>query len=167
MRARAILWIPLLLSVGTISWALLVAGMVLLGAVILTPALADVKAAEATRNDYQATIELLDQQIALQKDFAQAATTDPVLMHRLASRQLGLAPAGQEMLVLDREMQNKDRSVKSLLAESLKPVQPRKVAPLNPLLAMTTNAALRPMLIMLACAAIGLSFMLGVKYQRR
>ena len=167
MRARTLFWIPLLLSVGTISWALLVAGMVLLGAVILTPAMADVKAAEATRNDYQATIQLLDQQIALQKDFAEAATKDPVLMHRLASRQLGLNPSGQEMLVLDRDVQIRDRSVKSLLAESLKPVEARPVKPLNPLLAMTANGALRPMLIMLACTAIGLSFMLGVKYQRR
>ena len=167
MRARAILWVPLLLSVGTISWALLVAGMVLLAAVILSPAMADVKAAEVTRDDYQATIELLDQQIALQKDLAQAATTDPVLMDRLGSRQLGLSRPGQEPLVLDPEMLNKDRSVKSLLAESLKPVEVKRVAPLNPLLAMTTNAALRPMLIMLGCTAIGLSFMLGVKYQRR
>jgi hypothetical protein len=167
MRARPILWIPVLLSVGTISWALLLAGMVLLAAVVLAPAMADVKAAEATRNDYQATIELLDQQIALQKDFVRAASTDPVLMDRLGSRQLGLSRPGQEMLVLDPEIQNKDRSVKSLLAESLKPVAARKVAPLNPLLAMTMNGALRPMLIMLACTAIGLSFLLGVKYQRR
>jgi hypothetical protein len=167
MRARTVFWIPFLLSIGTISWALLMAGMVLLAAVILTPAIAEVKATEQTRNDYQATIELLDQQIALQKDFAEAAKTDPVLMHRLASRQLGLTPSGQEMLVLDRDMQNRDRSVQSLLAESLTPVKVKPVKPLNRLLAMTTVAALRPMLIMLACGAIALSFMLGVKYQRR
>jgi hypothetical protein len=167
MRARTLFRIPLLLSVGTISWALLGAGMVLLGAIILTPAMADVKAAEATRNDYLATIQLLDQQIALQKDFVEAAATDKVLMHRLASRQLGLNPSGQEMLVLDRDVQNRDRSVRSLLAESLKPVAPKAVKPLNPLLALTANGALRPMLIMLACGAIALSFVLGVRYQRR
>ena len=166
MRARTVFWIPLLLSVGTISWALLLAGMVLLAAVIITPAIADAKAAEATRNDYQATIELLDQQIALQKDFTKAASSDRLLMDRLGSRQLGLSRPGQEMLVMDPDVLNRDRSVKSLLAESLKPVEPKKVAPLNPLLAMTCNAALRPMLIILGCAASGLSFMLGVKYRR-
>jgi hypothetical protein len=167
MRARTVFWIPLLLSVGTISWGLLAAGLVLLAAVILTPAIRDVKAAERTRNDYQATVQLLDQQIALQNDFVKAATTDPVLMHRLASRQLNLSRGDQEMLIFDPNLQNRDRSVKSLLAESLTPVAVKPVVPLNPVLAMTTNAALRPMLIMLACTAICLSFVLGVKYQRR
>ena len=166
MRARSLFWIPFLLSVGTISWGLLLAGLVLLAALLLTPAMRDVKAAEETRNDYQATLQLLDQQIALQKDFTQAATTDPVLMERLASRQLNLNRKDQEMLILDPNMTNRDRSVKSLLAESLKPVAPQPVAPLNPLLAMTMNAALRPLLIMLACTAICLSFFLGVKYER-
>jgi len=166
MRARSLFWIPFVLSVGTISWALLLAGLAIMAAVVLTPALRDVKAAEETRNDYQATADLLDQQIALQKDFAAAATKDPVLMERLASRQLNLNRKDQEMLIPDPTMQNRDRSVRSLLAESLTPVAPKPVVPLNPLLAMTMNGALRPLLIMLACTAICLSFFLGVKYQR-
>jgi hypothetical protein len=166
MRARSLFWIPFVLSVGTISWGLLLAGLVIMAAVVLTPAFRDVKAAEETRNDYQATVQLLDQQIALQKDFAAAATKDPVLMERLASRQLNLNRKDQDALILDPNMQNRDRSVRSLLAESLKPVAPQPVAPLNPLLAMTMNAALRPLLITLACTAICLSFFLGVKYQR-
>jgi hypothetical protein len=166
MRARTLIWIPFLFSIGTISWGLLVAGLVLLSAVILTPAMRDVKAAEVTRNDYQATLDLLDQQIALQADFAQAATTDPVLMERLASRQLNLNRQDQDLLILDPTTQNRDRSVKSLLAESLHPVTPKAVTPLNPFMAMTMNTALRPMLITLACAAIALSFFLGVKYER-
>ena len=166
MRARTIIWIPVLFSIGTISWALLLAGLVLLSAVVLTPAIRDVKAAQTTRNDYQATLELLDQQIALQADFVQAATTDPVLMERLASRQLNLNRKDQDILILDSTMQNRDRSVKSLLAESLHPVTPKPVAPVNTMLALTLNSALRPMLITLACAAIALSFFLGVKYER-
>ena len=166
MRARSLFWIPFVLSVGTISWGLLLAGLVLLAAVVLTPALRDVKAAEETRNDYQATVQLLDQQIALQKDFAAAATKDPVLWRRLADRQFNLDRKDQDTLILDPNMPNRDRSVKSLLAESLKPVAPQPVAPLNPLLAMTMSAALRPLLIMLACTAICLSFFLGVKYER-
>ena len=166
MRARTFIWIPFVFSIGTISWALLLAGLVLLAGVILTPAIRDVKSAEATRNDYQATLDLLDQQIALQADFAQEATKDPALMERLASLQLNLNRKDQDILILDPAMQHRDRSVKNLLANSLKPVQPKPVAPLNPLLAMTTNTALRPMLISRACLAICLSFFLGVKYQR-
>jgi hypothetical protein len=166
MRALSLFRIPLLLSVGTISWALLVAGLVLLAAVVISPAIRDAKEAEKTRNDYQATLQLLDQQIALEKDFARDATTDPVLLERLRHRQLLLPPEGQVMLVLDPAAQNRDRSVKSLLAESLTPVKPKEPTPINPLLAMASNGTLRPMLIMLACAAIALSFMLGVKYQR-
>jgi len=166
MRARSLIWIPFVLSVGTISWGLLLAGLVLMAAVVLAPALREVKAAEETRNDYQATLQLLDEQIALQKDFAAAATKDQVLRERLASRQLNLNRKDQDVLILDPTMPNQDRSVKSLLAESLKPVAPKPVAPLNPLLAMTMNMALRPLLIMLACTAICLSFFLGVKLQR-
>jgi hypothetical protein len=166
MRTRTLIWIPVLFSIGTVSWALLLAGLVLLSAIIITPAIRDVKAAEATRNDYQATLDLLDQQIALQADFVHAATTDPLLMERLASRQLNLNRKDQDILILDPAAQHRDRSVKSLLAESLHPVAPKPVAPLNAWLALTLNSALRPMLITLACAALGLSFFLGVKYQR-
>ena len=166
MRARSLFWIPFVLSVGTISWGLLLTGLVVLAAVVLTPALRDVKAAEETRNDYQATVQLLDEEILLQRDFAAAATKDPVLMERLASRQLNLNRKDQDVLILDPNMQNRDRSVRSLLAQSLKPVEVRHTAPVNPWLAMTMNAALRPMLIMLACTAICLSFFLGVKYER-
>ena len=168
MRPRTyyILWIPFVVSVGTISWALLIAGLMLLAGMILTPAIMDVKAAEKSRNDYQATLALLDQQIALQKDFVDAASKDPLLMERLASRQLNLNRPDQDILILDPSQTSKDRSVRALLAESLKPVAPKPVSPVNPLLAMTTNVAIRPMLIILACAAIALSFMLGVKYER-
>ncbi len=166
MRLRSLLRIPLLLSVGTISWALLIAGLILLSAVVIAPAVHDVKDAERTRNDYHATLQLLDQQIALEKDFNQAATTDPILQARLAGRQLNLTPKDQVMLVLDPNARHADRSVKSLLAESLTPVQPKQPTPINPLLAMAGYAPLRPMLIILACAAISLSVLLGVKYPR-
>ena len=166
MRTRAIIWFSFLMSVGAVSWSLLLAGLILLAAVILTPALRDVKAAEETRNDYNATLQLLDQQIALQKEFTEAATKDPLLMDRLASRQLNLNRKDQDILILDPAMQNQDRSVKSLLAASLKPVPVQHPEPIHPLLALTMNAALRPLLIMLACTAICLSFFLGVKYER-
>lgn len=166
LRTPSFIWIPFVFSVGTISWGLLAAGLMLFAAVILTPAIRDVKEAEKTRNDYQATLDLLEQKKSLQNVFTAAAGKDPVLMERLASRQLNLNRKDQDILILDPQGLNQDRSVRTLLAESLKPVPPVEPKPLNPLLAMTLNPGLRPMLIMLACAAIGLSFFLGVKYER-
>jgi len=167
LRTPTFIWIPFVFSVGTISWALLLAGLVVLAAVALTPALRDVNQAQATRNDYRATLELLDQQIALQKQFADAATKDPALMERLASRQLNLNRKDQDVLILDPAMQTRDRSVKTLLAESLTPVKPVPVKPLNPILAMTLIPGFRSLLVVVSCVAIGLSFFLGVKYERR
>jgi hypothetical protein len=165
-RTPTFIWIPFVFSVGTISWALLLAGLVLLSAVIITPALRDVKDAQVTRNDYQASLDLLDQEIALQKEFADQATKDPVLMERLASRQLNLSRPDRDILILDPSAQTRDRSITTLLAESLQPVAPTPVPPLNLLLTATMAPALRPLLISLACLAITLSFFLGVKYQR-
>ena len=165
-RTPTFIWIPFIFSIGTVSWALLLAGLVLLAAVILTPSYKEVKDAEAVRNDYQATLDLLDQKIALQKEFVQAATSDPVLMERLASRQLNLDRKDQEILILDPAMQYKDRSVDSLLAESLQPVAPKPVAPMPSLLAMTMHSAIRPFLIFISLSAVALSFFLGVKYER-
>src|SRR3954468_21730303 len=120
-RTPTFIWLPFVFSIGTISWALLFAGLAVLAAVVLAPAMREVNQAQATRNDYHATLELLDQQIALQKDFADAATKDPLLMERLASRQLNLNRKDQDVLILDPTLQYRDRSVKSLLAESLQP----------------------------------------------
>jgi hypothetical protein len=204
MRSRtpSLIWIPFVFSVGTISWGLLFAGLVLLAAVILAPAMRDVHDAEATRNDSQATLQLLEQKIQLQKDFTEAASNDPVLMERLASRQLNLNRKDQELLTLgtaptrdeiaaraktiwegrgrpqgkDAEIwreaelelrtQAKDRSVRTLIAESLTSVAPAAPKPVNPLLTLTLNPAMRSMLILLGCITLVLSFFLGVKYQR-
>lgn len=165
-RTPTFLWIPFVFSVGTISWVLLLAGLTVLSAVVLTPAIRDVKDAEATRNDYQATLDLLDQKLAMQKDFVDAAATEPVLMERLASRQLHLEKAGEETLVLDPSTPYQDRSVESLLAESLTPTKPAAVAPLPGVLAATLKKDVRPVLVVLACAALVLSFLLGVRYER-
>jgi hypothetical protein len=190
MRARtpSFIWIPFVFSIGTISWGLLLAGLAIMAAVILTPALREVNAAEKTRNDYQATLQLLDQKIQLQKDFTEAAGKDPVLMERLASRQLNLNRKDQDILILDSQGKNPDRSVRTLLADSLTPVVATQPKPLNPVLALTLDpdprdyatppaGAIqrltyaikkhsRTTLIILGCGAIGLSFFLGVKYQR-
>jgi hypothetical protein len=165
-RTPTFLWIPFVFSIGTISWALLLAGLVLLSAVVITPAIADVKEAEAMRNDYQATLDLLDQKIALQKDFLEVATKDPMLMDRLASRQLNRNRPDQEVLVLDKHAPQADRSVETLLAESLKAPTVKPVEPLPMPLAATMVPGMRQLLVLIACCAMGLSFFLGVKYER-
>ena len=166
-RTPTFLWIPFVFSVGTISWALLLVGLVLLSGVILTPAWRDLKVAEGDRNNYQATLDLLDQKIAMQKDFMAAATKDPVLMERLAARQLNLNRPDQEVLVLDPAEPYRDHSVETLLAESLTKVTPTPVAGLPKALEMTLMPGVRSGLVMVACAPARLSFFLGVRYEPR
>jgi hypothetical protein len=172
-RTPTLIWIPFVFSVGTISWAFLLAGLMLLAAVIITPAIQEVRAAETVRNDYQASLDLLDQKVALQKEFLDAvAQGGPVLMERLASRQLNLNRKDQEFLILDPAELYRDRSVETLLAESLIPISPKPASALSlpyvprPAVDLIVNPAIRPFLIIIACAAIALSFFLGVKYER-
>lgn len=173
MRPRAphFIWLPFVFSVWTISWALLLAGLAILAAVIVTPAIQDVNEATATRNDYQATLDLLDQKIALQKDFLHEAGTNAELMDRLATRQLNRSRPGEKILPLvdpahPEDQGPVDKSVETLLAESLTPVEPKKAAALPTVLAKTMIPGVRQMLILVACGAMGLSFFLGVRYDR-
>ena len=165
-RTPTFIWIPFVFSVGTISWALLAGGLLLLAAVIITPAVQDLQLAQADRNNYQATLDLLDQKIAMQKEFMAAATKDPILMERLASRQLNLNRPDQQTLILDPAAPYKDRSVETLLAESLTPTTPPPVAALPTPLQTTLKPPIRKIMILAACAALTLSFFLGVKYER-
>jgi hypothetical protein len=166
-RTPTFIWIPFVFSIGTISWALLLAGLAILAAVVISPAIADVKDAERMRNDYQATLDLLDQKIELQKEFIAAAPKDPMLMDRLASRQLNRNRPDQEVLVLDKNAPPVDRSVETLLAESLKEPTVKPVTPLPAPLAATMMPGMKQLLVLIACAAMGLSFFLGVKYERQ
>jgi hypothetical protein len=163
-RTPTFIWIPFVFSLGTISWALLIASLAVLASVVLTPAIKDVKNAELVRNDYQATLDLLDQKIAMQKDFVEAAATEPVLMERLASRQLHLQRKDQEVLILDPTAAYKDRSVETLLAESLTPTEVKPVEPVPTLLEKTLVPGVRSVLVIAACAGLVLSFLLGVRY---
>ena len=161
------LWLPLVFSIGTLSWALLLAGLTLLAAVTLVPAYKEVCDAKNMHNDILATVELLDQKIAMQREFIEAATKEPVLMERLASRQLNLYRKDQEFLTLDPAAQSKDRSVDTLLAESLTRVTPQKAHPIPHPFRMLLNPAIRTSITMLGCTAMAISFFLSVKYERR
>ena len=166
-RTSNFLWIPFVFSIGTISWGLLIVGLALFSAVLLTPSIRDLREARVERNDYQATLDLLDQRIALQKEFLEAAKTDPVLMQCLAERLLNVGRPGEEPLPpLTPQAQAIDHSVETLLAGSLKPVTPAAVAPVPAPLEGTLQPYVHRMLIAVACVALALSFFLGVRYAR-
>ncbi len=165
-RTPSFIWIPFLFSVEAISWVLLLAGLAIVAAVVITPGLEDVRASEIQRNDLQATSELLDQRIALQQKFIEAANTDPLIMQRLASRQLNLQRKDQVVLPLDTDVNHGDRSVASLIAESLTPVTPKPVPTVPWALSVTTTRGFRPLLLMGALAALTLAFLLGVRFEK-
>ena len=166
-RTPTLIWIPFIFSIGTISWALLVGSLLVLAVLVITPAVQQARAAEADRNNVQASLDLLDQKIALQNEFIQKAGTDSELMMRLASRRLGVEKKGQETLILSPDDLHRDPSVASLLAQSLKPITPKPVAPLPWFLEPATHKPTRTTLLMIACGGLVLSFVLGVRYDRR
>jgi hypothetical protein len=217
-RTPTFIWIPFVFSIGTISWVLLIAGLVLISAVIITPAMQEVREAEAKRNDYEATLAMLDQKIAMNKEFIDRTPTDALLQERLAALQLNLNRADQQPLIVARDIavekkklddlmsyrknlrmpgtdgrmvkvssENlekliqkqqerveileelatpKDRSVETLLAQSLTAPPVKPVEPLPTPLAATLVPGARQLLVLIACALMGLSFFLGVKYER-
>lgn len=171
-RTPGILWIPFVFSIEGLSWTLLLAALTLLAAVIITPAIQDLRTAEADRNNVQATVDLLDQKLTLQKDFIKVAARDPLLMERLAGRQLRLVRADQEMLVLDPASLHKDMSTTGLLAESLKPVQPKSLDDLPwylqipKILQPFLNQQFRRLALLAACLGLLLAFVLGIRYDK-
>lgn len=167
-RTPSFIWLPFLFSVETVSWGLLMCSLAILAAVIIAPAYEDVRVAEIQRNDLQATVDLLDQKIKLQEQFIQVAGNDPLLMQRLASRQLNLQRKDQEVLPLDNSgTSSRDRSAASLLADSLQPVTPRVVSPLPAPLLLVSRPAMRSLLLTVALVGMVLSFLLGVRYERQ
>jgi len=166
-RTPSIFWLPFVFSVATISWAMLLTGLILLAGVVIAPACKEVCDAKNVRNDIQATVDLLDQKIALQREFIAAATTDPLLMERLAARQLNIYPQGQKFLELDPAAASRDKSVDSLLAESLIPPTPQPPETVPQLLSPLLTPAARAIAAILACSLMTISFFLGVKYERR
>jgi hypothetical protein len=166
-RTPSFIWIPFVFSIGAFSWALLVASLALFATLIVGPAVRDMKKVEAQRNDIQATVDLLDQKIALQKQFVEAAATDPLLMQRLASRQFHLERPDQKVLFVESDSVNRDRSIARLLADSLTPVSPKPVSAMPWWLEASMNRAVRPMLMALAVTGLVLAFLLGVKFERR
>ena len=112
-----------------------------------------------------ATVGLLDQQIALQKQFL-TDVKQPMVLVRLAERQFNVTPPGQRILPVDPDAAHRDRSVDSMLHESLTPVEPEAVTPMPGLLAATMDKPVRLMLVWVALVGLACSFLLGVKFER-
>lgn len=159
------IYIPFVFSIAGFSWALLVASLMLFGAIILAPSVKKVREAEMQRNDLQATVDLLDEKIKMQKEFVDTATTDPLVMERLANLQLRMQRKDQEVLQLDPGGIT-DRSITNLLATSLKPVDAQRTQPLPWYLEGPLNQRLRPFLMVLACLGLVASFVIGVRYEK-
>lgn len=166
-RTPTFIWIPFVFSVATVSWGLLLASLGLLALIVLAEPIQHCRAAEADRNNVQATLDLLDQKIALQKEFIERAATDVEVMTRLASRRLGVERKGQETLLLDPKDLQKDRSVQSLLAESLVAPTPKPVAPLPWYIQPALHKPTRALMLAIACGGLVLSFVLGVRFERK
>ena len=164
-RTPTIIWIPFLFSVTTVSWVLLIAGLAVLALVVLARPLEQTRQALILRNDLQATVKLLDQQVAQNKEFVAAAQNDVLVQERLAARQLNYQRPGQQVLPLVT-VSGADRSVAGLLRESLLPVTPEAVAPLPWYFKPALDPALRPLLLVGALIALFLAFLLGVRYDR-
>ena len=153
-------------SIGGISWAMLLAALGILAMLILAPAVADTRAAEVQRNNIQASLDQDDQKIALQKEFLKA-TSDPLVLQRLAERGLNIQRPDQRVLPLDPNAAQQDRSVTKLIAERLQPVTPKPVAAVPWYFQPALSPALRPMLFTVAIAGLLLSFLLGVRFTPR
>jgi hypothetical protein len=166
-RTPGILWVPFALSVGTISWVLLIGSLGLLAVIVIAPAAEAVRDAEENRNRVQATLEYQEKKIALQQEFIAKAQTDVELMQRLAALKLGIEKKGQETLVLNQtKTAQRDGSVQRLLADSLPEVKPVAVDPLPWYLRPATFAPTRLMMLMIACGGLIFSFVLGVRFDR-
>lgn len=164
---KYLLWFSFVFTIGTISWALLLGSLLALSAVIVTPVLAEVRDAEVDRNNVQASVTLLDNKLALQQHFIDVDIKDPLVMERQAGRQLHLIRADHELLILDPASLHKDRSITSLMSESLNPVIPQPPSLEIPsLLKPLLNDQFRKMVLILACLGLLLSFVLSVRHDK-
>jgi hypothetical protein len=157
--------LPLLLSVGVVSWAMLLASLLIVAMVVLGPAYNAMQTARRQRNDLQATLGLVNEKIALQRRFLKKATTDPRLMRRLADRQLDIINPNEQVLPLGAPA--RPRSVQSLIDDALVPVNPKPVVPPPWWMRMVLVPAIRIPLIVIALVSMAASFLLEISRHPR
>ena len=161
--ANSFLLLPLILSVGVVSWAVLVGSLLALALIVLSPALHDMRRAEVTRNNLQATLALINEKISLQRHFIKLADTDERLMQRLSDRQLNIVNPNEEVLPLAND--RRPRDVQSLIDEALTPIEPRPVPPVPWIVSIVRFNAVRGPLMILALFGFVVAFLLDVRRQ--
>ncbi|MGC8624483.1 MAG: hypothetical protein ACP5VQ_04385 [Phycisphaerae bacterium] len=160
-QTNTFLIVPLILSVGVVSYAVLAGSLLVLALMVLSPPLHDLHQAEVMRNNLRATLELINEKIALQKHFLKLANSDPRLMQRLADRQLNVVNPNEEVLPLAND--NRPRDVQSLIDEALKPVEPQSVPPLPWIVNIARFNVVRGPLIILVLGGLVVAFLLDIR----
>ncbi len=155
------LTLPFVFGIGALSWAAIVAALAIIAAIILAPALANLRQSQAQRNDLQASLRVLNEKISQDRLLLHLVATNPVILQRLADRQLDVVNPGEQVLPLGRVARPRD--VQSLIDETLKPIEPKPVQPIPWYMAMALNPVTRTPLILAAIAGLVFAFLLDVR----
>ena len=161
----AVLTLPFVFGVGALTWAALFAALAIVAAVILAPAAANLHQARVQRNNLQASLALLNEKISQDRRLLHLVATNPVILQRLADRQLDVVNPTEQVLPLGRIAHPRD--VQSLIDETLKPVNPAPVPPVPWYLAAALNPVTRTPLILAAMAGLVFAFLLDVRRVKR
>jgi hypothetical protein len=152
---------PLLVGVGVLYWLILLASLAMVALIIIAPAWNARQHAHRQANNLQATLRLANEKIALERRFLAMADTNPLLMQRLADRQLDLINPRQQVLPLNGRPRPRD--VQSLVDEALVPVTPKPVASVPWWAAVTLAPFIRVPLMGLAMVGFALVFLLEIR----
>jgi cell division protein FtsB len=155
--------LPVIFGAGLISWIVLFISLALIALVVLAPAAQSLRQARQQEHSLRATLALMKEKIAIQKQFISLTEHDERMMQRLADRQMDIVTPGEKVLPLKGI--SAPRDVQSLIARALKRIPPR---PVSPLPWYDGLALYRPMRIPLVIVAlIGLVFAFLVDVRRR
>ena len=160
-QTNRFLILPLIFSVGVVSWAVLLASLLAVALIILSPAIHDMHQAEVTRNNLRATLALINEKIALQNRFIKLADTDQRLMQRLADRQLNIVNPSEQVLPLAND--TRPRDVQSLIDEALEPIDPKPVPPVPWIIHIARFNVIRAPLMILALFGFVVAFLLDIR----
>ncbi len=155
--------LPVIFGAGIISWVVLLISLAIIALVVLAPAAQSLRQVRQREHSLRATLALMKEKIAIQKQFITLVEHDKRMMQRLAARQMDIITPGEKVLPLAG--MTAPRDVQSLIARALKRVPPRPVPPLP----WYDGVALyRPLRIPMVIAALmGLAFAFLVDVRRR
>ncbi len=157
----AFLTLPFVFGVGVLTWLAMLASLAIIACIILAPAAASLHEARVQRNGLRASLAMLNEKISQDRLLLHLVATNPVILQRLADRQLDVVNPDEQVLPLGRIAQPRD--VQSLIDETLKPVQPAPVRPIPWYLVPAINPVTRTPLILVAICGLVFAFLLDVR----